>query len=109
MQRANEAAIRRLAVTDSLTGLANRASLQDELDRALAAGPCAVLLLDLDRFKAVNDTLGHLVGDQLLIELGQRLTGFASDGRTVGRLGGDEFLFVLPGCRCPTRSSWPNG
>jgi diguanylate cyclase (GGDEF)-like protein len=101
VQRANEAALRRLAVTDSLTGLANRPSLQDELDRALRAGACAVLLLDLDRFKAVNDTLGHLVGDQLLVELGRRLTGFATGGRTVGRLGGDEFLFVLPGCLLP--------
>jgi diguanylate cyclase (GGDEF)-like protein len=96
-QRANEAAIRRLAVTDSLTGLANRPSLQEHLDEALQAGECAVLLLDLDRFKAVNDTLGHLVGDRLLVELGTRLTGFGVDGRTVGRLGGDEFLMVLPG------------
>ena len=96
-QRANEAAIRRLAVTDSLTGLANRPSLQEHLDVALGAGECAVLLLDLDRFKAVNDTLGHLVGDRLLVELGTRLSAFGVEGRTVGRLGGDEFLMVLPG------------
>ncbi len=97
IQRANEAAIRRLAVTDSLTGLANRSSLQEHLDLALRAGECAVLLLDLDRFKTVNDTLGHLVGDRLLVQLGTRLAGFADEGRTVGRLGGDEFLMVLPG------------
>jgi diguanylate cyclase (GGDEF)-like protein len=98
-QRAAEAAIRRLAVTDSLTGLANRASLQDHLERALdtGSGECALLLLDLDRFKVVNDTLGHLVGDQLLVELGSRLATFARDGLAVGRLGGDEFLVVLPG------------
>jgi diguanylate cyclase (GGDEF)-like protein len=101
-QRAAEAAIRRLAVTDSLTGLANRPALQEQLERALgtssrsARGECALLLLDLDRFKAVNDALGHLVGDQLLVELGRRLAAFAVEGTTVGRLGGDEFLLVQP-------------
>jgi diguanylate cyclase (GGDEF)-like protein len=96
-QRAAQEAIRRLAVTDSLTGLANRTHLQAELDAALShGGACALLLLDLDRFKAVNDTLGHLVGDQLLVELGRRLAAFDGDGRIVGRLGGDEFLVVLP-------------
>ncbi len=96
-QRAAEAAIRRLAVTDSLTGLANRQALQDRLESALGSGrECGLLLLDLDRFKSVNDTLGHLVGDELLVALGRRLGGFATDGRTVGRLGGDEFLIVVP-------------
>jgi diguanylate cyclase (GGDEF)-like protein len=98
-QRTAQAAIRRLAVTDSLTGLANRAHLQDQLEGALGHGPghCALLLLDLDRFKAVNDTLGHLVGDQLLVQLGRRLAPLASGGLTIGRLGGDEFLVVIPG------------
>jgi diguanylate cyclase (GGDEF)-like protein len=97
-QRAAEAALRRLAVTDSLTGLANRQALQDRLESALGSGSreCGLLLLDLDRFKSVNDTLGHLVGDELLVALGRRLGGFATDGRTVGRLGGDEFLIVVP-------------
>lgn len=98
-QRAAEAAIRRMAVTDSLTGLANRQALQDELESVLenASRECALLLLDLDRFKTVNDTLGHLVGDQLLVELGRRLAAFADQGYPVGRLGGDEFLVVVPG------------
>jgi diguanylate cyclase (GGDEF)-like protein len=105
-----EAVIRRLAVTDTLTGLANRNHVQDELSRAIATdahagrdggtaptAECAVLLVDLDRFKSVNDSLGHLVGDQLLVEVGRRLAGFARDGRVVGRLGGDEFLLIEPG------------
>ncbi len=86
------------AVTDDLTGLANRRLLLRRLDAALTAPtPCALLLLDLDRFKEVNDTLGHPVGDELLRRLGPRLAGAARPGETVARLGGDEFALLLPG------------
>ena len=91
-----------LATTDRLTNLSNRALLQQRLDQALshAAGetPTAgLLLLDLDRFKEVNDTLGHHVGDALLVEVAERLRGHMRGTDTVGRLGGDEFAIVLPG------------
>jgi diguanylate cyclase len=86
------------AVTDELTGLANRRLLLARLDDALAGGkPHALVLLDLDRFKEVNDTLGHPVGDELLRRLGPRLAGTARPGETVARLGGDEFAVLLPG------------
>jgi diguanylate cyclase (GGDEF)-like protein len=88
------------ATHDTLTGLANRALLTERLKDALAAatashGP-AVLLLDLDRFKEVNDALGHHVGDQLLRVVAGRLKEVGSPGATVARLGGDEFAVLLP-------------
>jgi diguanylate cyclase (GGDEF)-like protein len=85
---------------DALTGLPNRALFGQRLERALAAGddrPVAVALIDLDDFKQINDTLGHDVGDQLLVEFARRLTGCVRDGDTVARLGGDEFVAVLDG------------
>ena len=87
------------AVTDELTGLANRRLLLSRLDAALAAGtgPYALVLLDLNSFKEINDTLGHPVGDELLRRLGPRLAGTARQGETVARLGGDEFAVLLPG------------
>jgi diguanylate cyclase (GGDEF)-like protein/PAS domain S-box-containing protein len=92
----------RLALYDSLTGLANRMQMGDTLDKILAAPreehrTCAVLLLDLDRFKQVNDTLGHPAGDALLKQVAQRLEWTVADRGRVGRLGGDEFQVIIPG------------
>jgi diguanylate cyclase (GGDEF)-like protein len=90
--------IARMAKFDGLTGLANRATIMAALaDAAQAEGPSTVLLIDLDRFKEVNDTLGHDVGDKLLIVAADRLRGAAPANATVGRLGGDEFVVVAPG------------
>lgn len=87
-----------MAHHDALTGLANRVSFRDDLQRALhGAGRgrgCAVLLLDLDRFKEVNDTLGHAAGDALLCQVADRLRERARQVDTVARLGGDEFAIV---------------
>lgn len=88
------------AFHDPLTGLPNRALLLDRLEQALAragrrASPIAVLLLDLDRFKVVNESLGHATGDQLLVQVGQRLASCLQPGDTIARLGGDEFLVLI--------------
>ncbi|MEG3164573.1 EAL domain-containing protein [Sphingomonas sp. PB2P19] len=101
-KRKSEAEITRLALFDGLTGLANRQRMRITLDKTLAqqAGPhrpTAIFLLDLDRFKAVNDTLGHQAGDALLKQVAQRLQRGVGDTGLVGRLGGDEFQVVLPG------------
>lgn len=86
------------ATHDSLTGLANRAHLSHQIDQALSSADteAAVLLLDLDGFKEVNDVLGHDVGDRLLTVVGQRLTECLPSSATVARLGGDEFAVLLP-------------
>ncbi len=101
-KRLAEAEITRLALFDSLTGLANRQRLRLSLDQTLAQTrqsyrSIALLLLDLDRFKAVNDTLGHQAGDALLVQVARRLQRSVGDTGLVGRLGGDEFQIVLPG------------
>ncbi len=88
--------LRDLAMLDDLTGLPNRRHLEQAIRTALGPDNC-VALLDLDNFKAINDHLGHAVGDQLLIAVGQRLTGALRPGDTVARLGGDEFALLLPG------------
>jgi len=90
-----------LAMTDALTGLPNRMLLHDRLTQALALAqreraPLALLLMDLDRFKEVNDTLGHHYGDVLLRDVGNRLRTVIRAADTAARLGGDEFAVVLP-------------
>lgn len=93
-----EAAARHLARTDPLTGLANRNHFYRQVEATLAQPrPAAVLMLDLDNFKDVNDTLGHSVGDHLLREVGRRLLPLAGPEATVARIGGDEFAALLPG------------
>ena len=90
--------LRRQATTDELTGLPNRRAFYSRAESQLAAHPYRVhslLLLDLDRFKEVNDSLGHTVGDRLLIQIGLRLTEQLRDGDLLARLGGDEFAVLL--------------
>ena len=95
------AALAYQALHDGLTGLPNRALLHTGLQGAVSAAhtgpPVALLLLDLDRFKEVNDSLGHQVGDRLLQQIAQRLRGAVNADVLVARLGGDEFAVLLPG------------
>ncbi|HEX8382821.1 MAG TPA: EAL domain-containing protein [Sphingomonas sp.] len=102
-----ESRITHMAFHDSLTGLPNRAALRQALEQAVAltahaGGTVAVLCLDLDGFKTVNDTLGHPAGDQLLRRIGDMLVDAAPDG-VVARLGGDEFAILLAGSPNPDR------
>ena len=99
--RASHRRLRAASMTDELTGLPNRRLLSDRLERALTFGArrgftSAVLLIDLDRFKEVNDTLGHDYGDELLRSVSARLTSAFRSEDTVARLGGDEFAVLLP-------------
>ncbi|HEU0132955.1 MAG TPA: bifunctional diguanylate cyclase/phosphodiesterase [Mycobacteriales bacterium] len=88
--------LRHEAAHDTLTGLANWSGLSAHVDEAIrGGGPVALVLMDLDRFKDVNDTLGHHNGDELLVELAGRLAAYCGEARVVGRLGGDEFAVVL--------------
>ena len=95
-----EEELRRQAFHDSLTGLANRALFADRLEHALArtrrfGQPIAVLFIDLDDFKTVNDSLGHGAGDRLLIAVAGRLVGAVRTGDTIARMGGDEFAVLI--------------
>ncbi|WOF42880.1 EAL domain-containing protein [Sphingopyxis indica] len=99
-QRASAEQIAKMARFDNLTGLPNRLHLNEDLGRALthaieAKARCALLMIDLDRFKAVNDTLGHPTGDKLLAQVAARLKSMMERGMSCGRLGGDEFAVVL--------------
>ncbi len=92
-----------LAEFDSLTGLANRHRMNKLLDTTLGAykaakRSCALLMLDLDRFKQVNDTMGHLAGDEVLRKAAERIRQVIGDKGEVGRLGGDEFQVMIPDC-----------
>jgi diguanylate cyclase (GGDEF)-like protein len=105
--RDKEESLRNAALHDHLTGLPNRVLLSDRMEQAgkraarQAGYRFAILLLDLDGFKAVNDTLGHAAGDLLLIEVARRLTGLLRKSDTVARLGGDEFVILLDGLTGP--------
>ena len=99
--RESQREVGRMAEFDSLTGLANRHRMTKRLTSILTAykiaqRSCAMMMLDLDRFKQVNDTLGHPAGDELLKQVGQRLQRIIAGNGEIGRLGGDEFQIILP-------------
>ena len=99
-RKRHEEQMKHLATHDELTGLANRSLLLDRLQQSIhyarrSGRLVAVLLLDLDRFKVINDSLGHAFGDQLLCSVGERLQKVVREADTVARLGGDEFVVVL--------------
>jgi diguanylate cyclase (GGDEF)-like protein/PAS domain S-box-containing protein len=98
-RKAETEALQHRALHDALTGLPNRTFLRERLDEAVRVGerelkPCAVLLMDMDGFKAVNDSLGHQAGDQLLQQVGARMRGVLRKADMVARFGGDEFAVV---------------
>ncbi len=100
-RKAQEAALEHSALHDPLTDLPNRALFLDRVEQAILGAkrsndPFVIMLLDLDRFKEINDTLGHSVGDQMLIRIAQRLREHLREADTVARLGGDEFAILLP-------------
>ena len=99
-QRASADKINRMARFDTLTGLPNRLHINETLGRAMAdatkwGSRCAFMMIDLDRFKAVNDSLGHPIGDRLLGRVSERLAALMTENELIGRLGGDEFAVVV--------------
>lgn len=107
--RRSRGALEHLALYDGLTGLPNRVLFAERLQQTVPmpndSSGLAILLLDLDRFKDVNDTFGHATGDRLLEQVADRLNEALRDGDLVARLGGDEFAFVLPGADVGSASS----
>lgn len=100
IRKRNEMEIEKLAFYDSLTGLPNRRMFMDRMSRAVSTcqenGHCsAVIFIDLDNFKTLNDTRGHDVGDEYLVQVARRLNSCVSEGDTVARIGGDEFVVIL--------------
>jgi len=100
--RARQTELEHQALHDALTALPNRTLLRDRLNQAVASahrerGSLTLLMIDLDRFKEINDTLGHPVGDRVLQQVARRITGLLRESDTVARLGGDEFAILLPG------------
>jgi diguanylate cyclase (GGDEF)-like protein/PAS domain S-box-containing protein len=109
-RKAAEQEIQFLAYSDALTGLPNRRLLQDRLTKALAdarrrGNKVALLFLDLDRFKNINDSLGNSAADLLLKQVGNRLSAFVREQDTIARVGGDEFLIVLTGLKDATEAA----
>jgi diguanylate cyclase (GGDEF)-like protein len=108
-RRRTDAALTFMARHDALTGLPNRVLFQERLAAAVAAARegdhCALLCLDLDRFKVVNDTLGHPVGDSLLCDVAVRLLAVVREDDTVARLGGDEFAIILANMKLPDHAA----
>src|SRR5690606_25479897 len=96
-----EAQLEHAATHDSLTGLANRAAFQSALRRAAGAGGHALLFIDLDRFKPVNDALGHAAGDAVLVSVARVIADTARRTGLAARLGGDEFAVLLRDCGPP--------
>ncbi len=106
--RQAETRLARLSSFDPLTGLANRRMIDTEITRwrdGDGAQSAALLLLDLDRFKAINDSLGHQAGDQVLLQFAERLRARAPAGSIAGRLGGDEFVIFWPGAAAPAATA----